>query len=244
VITALASAGIVLLVAVLKGAIGFGFPTVATPVLALFLDMKTVIPILVLPNLAMDGVQARRAGSLTVVVRRLGVLVIFGGIGMVLGTRLFVRLPSQQLTLMLGAILVLFVVLNATRVSPRVPPRWEPWLSPPVGFAVGIIGGITNVPGTPLVMYFYALGMEKPEFVGSVAVTFIAYKLVQLVALVSYGAFPWRLVVPSLGLTAVALAGFAAGLRIQDRLDQKTFNRGVLGFLAGLGVWLVYRATR
>jgi hypothetical protein len=90
VITALASA-VVLLVAVLKGAIGFGFPTVATPVLALFLDVKTVIPLLVLPNLAMDTVQARRGGSLA---------------------------------LILGAVVMLFVVLNATRVSPRVSPRW------------------------------------------------------------------------------------------------------------------------
>jgi uncharacterized membrane protein YfcA len=92
-------------------------------------------------------------------------------------------------------------------------------------------------------MYFYALGMEKPEFVRSVAFTFISYRLVQLVALVYYGAFPWRLVLPSLGLTVVGLAGFAAGLRIQDRLDQKTFNRAVLVLLTGLGAWLVYRAA-
>jgi uncharacterized membrane protein YfcA len=45
-------------------------------------------------------------------------------------------------------------------------------------------------------------------------------------------------------LIAVALGGFAVGLRVQDRLDQRTFNRAVLVFLAVLGVWLLVRALR
>jgi len=32
------------------------------------------------------------------------------------------------------------------------------------GFVAGVVGGITNVPGTPLAMYFYALGMSKTDF--------------------------------------------------------------------------------
>jgi hypothetical protein len=31
-------------------------------------------------------------------------------------------------------------------------------------------------------------------------------------------------------------------LKLQDRLDQRSFSRVVLGFLAALGVWLVARA--
>jgi len=57
-----------------------------------------------------------------------------------------------------------------------------------------------------------------------------------------YGLFSWALLRWSLLLTVVALAGFAIGLRVQDRLDQRTFNRAVLAFLALLGGWLVWRA--
>jgi uncharacterized membrane protein YfcA len=46
----------------------------------------------------------------------------------------------------------------------------------------------------------------------------------------------------SLALTAVGLAGFAVGLRVQDRLEQRSFNRAVLGFLAALGAWLLIRS--
>jgi uncharacterized protein len=107
-----------------------------------------------------------------------------------------------------------------------------------------VVGGLTNVQGTPLIIYFYALGMEKREFIRSVALSFIVYKSVQLGALAWYGAFTARTVLPTFGLTAAALAGFSVGLAIQDRLEQRTFNRAVLGFLAVLGLWLVVRAAR
>ena len=55
-------------------------------------------------------------------------------------------------------------------------------------------------------------------------------------------ALPWSLLWPSLALTAVGLAGFAVGLRVQDRLDQRGFNRAVLAFLALLGAWLLIRS--
>jgi len=99
------------------------------------------------------------------------------------------------------------------------------------------------VPGTPLVLYFYALGLPKRDFVRCVAVTFIAYKLVQLAALIWYGAFPLSLLPAALGVTLVALVSFVIGLRVQDRLDQTTFNRAVLAFLGVLGLWLTIRAT-
>ena len=63
------------------------------------------------------------------------------------------------------------------------------------------------------------------------------YKLVQLGAVAWYGLL-WL----SVPLTAVALVGFAVGLRVQDRLDQRSFNRAVLIFLGVLGAWLLVRS--
>ena len=84
--------------------------------------------------------------------------------------------------------------------------------------------------------------MDKKEFVRSIAFTFLVVKTVQLVTLVWYGLLGWHLVLGSLGLAAVGLAGFGLGLKLQDKLDQRAFNRAVLVFLAVLGVWLVVRA--
>ena len=127
-------------------------------------------------------------------------------------------------------------------MSPRVAPSWERWLAAPVGLVAGVVGGVTNVPSLPLILYFYALGMEKDEFVRSIAVTFLAYKLVQLVSLVAVGLLDGRRFGASLALAAVGVGAFALGLRVQDRLDARAFNRVVLVFLGAIGVWLMIRA--
>ena len=240
---ALFSAVAVLVSAIVKGAIGFGFPTLSTPLLALVIDVKVAVAVLILPNIVMDSVQVARRGGVVDTARRLWVVIVFGMIGTVIGTWLLVLMPARLVTLTLGVFVVLFVVLNATPFSPRVPAHWERWLSAPAGLIAGIVGGVTNVPGTALVVYFYALGMEKHEFVRSIALSFVIYKIVQLATLAWYGIMTWRLVPATLGLTVAALAGFAMGLRIQDRLDQAMFNRAVLVFLAALGIWLTIRAV-
>jgi hypothetical protein len=165
-----------------------------------------------------------------------------GAVGVVLGTRVLTLLSPRAATLTLGAFVLCFVALHATGLSPKVPAHWEPWLSPPAGFVAGVIGGVTNAPATALVLYFHAIGLSKHDFVSAVAFTFFFYKLVQLGAVAWYGLLPWSLLGASLALTAVGLAAFAAGLRVQDRLDQQSFNRAVLVFLALLGAWLLVRS--
>jgi uncharacterized protein len=241
-VSAVASAVVVLLAAVVKGAIGFGFPTLGTPLLALFVDVKAAVVVLILPNIVMDAIQASRRGDLVVTARRFALLVGCGAFGTVVGTRLLAVLSARTATLLLGATVVGFVLLNATRWSPRVPAGTARWLDAPVGFAAGVIGGVTNVPGTPLVLYFYALGLGKREFVSAVAFTFVLYKLVQLGAVTWYRLMSLELLGWSALLTAAALGGFAVGLRVQDRMEPRVFNRAVLGFLAVLGVWLVARS--
>ena len=204
-------------------------------------DVKTAVAALVIPNLVMDGLQLRRQGPLGATPRRLAPLLVFTMLGTIVGTKLLVVLSGRTATLILGAFVLGFVALDLARFSPRVPAGWERLLAPPVGLAAGVMGGITNAPGTALALYFVALGMDKREFVRSIAFTFLVVKAVQLASLGWYGLLGWPLVLGSLGLTAAGLAGFGLGVRVQDRLDQRAFNRGVLVFLATLGAWLVVR---
>jgi uncharacterized membrane protein YfcA len=204
-------------------------------------DVKTAVAVLVIPNLVMDALQLRRQGPIGDAPRRLAPLLVFTILGTIIGTKLLVALPARTVTLILGIFVLGFVALDLMRLAPRVPPGWERRLAPPVGLVSGIMGGITNAPGTALALYFVALGMDKREFVRSIAFTFLVVKSVQLATLGWYGLFGWHLVLSTLGLTVAALVGFGLGVRLQDRLDQRAFNRAVLVFLAALGLWLVVR---
>jgi uncharacterized membrane protein YfcA len=208
------------------------------------MDVRVAVPVLIIPNIVMDGIQAARWGGWLGIVRRMAVLLAFGVVGMFLGTRLLVVLPARVAVLAIGVVVLTFVAVNLTRRPPRIPPEWTPWLAPPLGLVAGVLGGVANIPGLPLVIYFYSLRMPKAEFVQSVAVVFVCYKLIQLAAVTWHGLMTWPLVGGSLGLTAVGLGAFRLGLAVQDRLAPAAFNRLVLAFLALLGLGLVGRAVR
>lgn len=234
-------AAVVLLAAFVKGSIGFGFPSLATPLLSLVVDVRTAVVVLILPNIVMDTIQFVRRGAPLTTMRRFITLLGAGAVGTILGTRLLTLLSPRAATFTLGVFVLIFVTLNATGLAPRVPGHWEAWLSPLAGLVAGVVGGVTNAPATPLVLYFHGLGLAKHDFISAVAFTFIFYKLVQLGAVSWYGLLPWPLLWVSIALTSVALLGFAVGLKLQDRLDQRAFNRAVLVFLGVLGAWLVLR---
>jgi uncharacterized membrane protein YfcA len=239
--TLVAAALAVLAAAFVKGAVSFGFPLVATPLLTLAVGVKTAVAVSIIPNIVMDSAQLVRRGHALATVRRMLPLIVFSMIGMWVGTLLLVVMPARIATLVLGVFVLLFAAVNASGLAPRVPPHWEPWLSPPVGLVAGVLGGLTNVPGTPMVLYFVALGLDKYDFVRAVAVTFIVVKVVQLVAVAWYGLFDAWLLVVSLGFTIVALAGFAVGARLQDWIPARTFHWAVLGFLVLIGAWLIFK---
>ena len=87
-----------------KGTAGLGFPTLATPLLSLAVDVKTAVVLLILPNIVMDGLQFARRGAPTATIRRLLPLLVGGAVGTVIGTRLLVVLPTRAVLLLLGAL--------------------------------------------------------------------------------------------------------------------------------------------
>jgi hypothetical protein len=226
----------------IKGAIAFGFPLVVTPLLALLVDVKTGVALSILPNIVMDGIQLGRRGEMLATARRVAVLLASGFVGTVVGTRSLAVMPAGVALAILGVVVLGFVGLNASRFTVRVPAGWERWLGPPVGLAAGFLGGVTNVPGTLLVVYFSALGMDKQEFVRSVALCFMTYKLIQLGAVGYYGLLTWPLLGASVALTVVGLGAFWLGLRVQDAMPERVFNRAVMVFLALLGLSLLARS--
>ncbi len=233
---------VVPLAAFIKGVISFGFPIVATPLFALVMDVKTAVVVLILPNIPMDGILALRSPGLMATLRRHALLYAFGVVGVVVGTRFLVLLPPRTVTLILGAFVLAFVALRLSRFSFTVAPALERKLSPWIGLISGVVGGITNVPGQPLIPYLYALGMDKAEFVRSVAVSLFVYKVIQLAAVIQAGLMTGFIFRLSLLALVLALGGFWLGLKIQDRVDAVVFNRLVLGFLTLAGVGLIVRS--
>jgi uncharacterized membrane protein YfcA len=230
--------------AFVKGAIGFGFPLIATPLLALATDVRTAVAALIVPNIVMDSVQVVRTPGIAAATRRHAPLILTGIVGTVIGTWLLAAVSTPGLFLTLGATVLVFVMLSATRPAWRLPARAERPLAPLIGLVAGVLGGLSNSPGVVLTPYLYAIGLPKAEFVRTISGAFLVFKLTQLGAVWHVGLLDRAVLVLTGVASVVSLAGFRLGLRVQDRVPQATFNRAVLIMLTVVAVAMLARGLR
>ena len=225
-----------------KGTSGMGFPLIATPMVALLLDIRVAITILILPNIVMDAAQVFRGGFPYAVLRRFGWFFLLTVIGVFLGTKALVTLPLWALNLALGVMVLVFVISNWLSVDFTISPRLEKMLNPPAGFICGFINGLTNAGGPALAIYLYSLRLEKREFIRSIATMFIVTKLSQLAAVSAWDLFNRATLALSVEVTLFILLGFYAGLKTQDRINKENFSRWLLLLLFIIGATLIVRA--
>lgn len=236
--------GAFLLASFVKGTTGMGFPLIATPMVALLVDIKTTYALLVLPNIVMDTIQLARGDLPWDLWRRLWPLLLTTALGVFLGTRILLSVPEGWIYLALASMVFLYLASTRLRTSHRIPPQWESRLAPVVGLAGGILTGVTNVIGPLTALYLLALDFEKRDFVKAVASIFLVAKLSQLLAISRWGLYTGEIVRWSAGLTVVALLSFWVGIRAQDRVAQTTFTRILHAILLGTGLVFAYRGLR
>ena len=241
-LTTIVVAGSLLLAAYVKGTTGMGFPLIATPTVALLLDIRTAITILIIPNIVMDATQIFRGTFSPALFRRFFWLLVLTVAGVFLGTKVLVTLPIWVLNLTLGLMVLVFVFSNFFRFDWEIPPQMEGMVSPFAGLVGGFLNGMTNAAGPALAIYLYGLKLAKTEFVKSIATIFIVTKVSQLVAVSTWNLFTFSTLSLSLVVTLFCLIGFYAGLKTQDRVNQRTFNRGLLTLLFVIGATLVVRS--
>lgn len=240
--TTILVAGSLLLAAYVKGTTGMGFPLIATPMVALLLDIRIAITILIIPNIVMDITQIFRGTFSPSLFRRFAWLLVLTIAGVFLGTMVLVTLPLWLLNLSLGVMVLVFVASTLFRFEFYITPQKEKLFSPIAGFVSGFLNGMTNAAGPALAIYLYSLKLAKTEFVKSIATIFIVTKVSQLIAVSTWNLFTPSILRLSLLVTLFCLAGFYAGLKTQDRVNQRNFNRGLLALLSVIGVVLMVRS--
>ncbi len=228
--------------AFVKGVTGMAFPVFATPLVALLTDIRTAIVVLLAPNILMDTVLIVRRRFPLDHLRRLWTLLAAGTVGVFVGTYLLVSVPVRLVNLVVGALVLVFVAQNLWAKAVALPARWEPVASPAVGFLAGLLNGVSNMLSPIMAIYLVSLQLAKFDFVKSISLAFFAFKLTQVAAVWSWHLFtPGRLWL-SAAATAFAFAGFGVGLRLQDRINQRTFHRVILALLTLFGIMLLAKA--
>jgi uncharacterized membrane protein YfcA len=228
----------VLLAAVFLGAIvqgfsGFAFSAVAGAILLQFQPSATAIPLLMLCSLIIQAfvlVRLRKSiswsGSLPYIAG--------GAAGVLVATAAFDAIEPCVLRIGFGCFLVLYASWTLLRPRAVAAPRRRGLLScTAVGFAGGMVGGFTAMPGTVLAMWCDTRAMSKMEQRGVVQ-PFIATMQVLALACMFLSVDIGRhatlggellIALPAL------LLGALVGLHLFKKVDEAAFRKVVCALL-------------
>ena len=238
---------VVLIAGLLQGALGFGFPFVATPLIALMSDMRTAIVLVLLPTLATICVALFTSGPLRATLARFWMMPLYMILGSAAGTWVFVSAPDAPYTLVLALLTLFYLSLDHLgRAEWAVVKRNERAFAPLSGITAGIFEGTANVAAPPLIILYLSLSLTPAMLVQALNICFLAGKTTQFTVLTLRGGVGMDEWLATLPLVAIGVAGSIVGVRIRNRIDAQAFRVWVKRalFVIALGLLAQYAWSR
>jgi uncharacterized protein len=231
----------VVLGGLVKGTISVGLPLVVIPLMSLVIPSPQAIGLMVMPVLLSNIWQAYDSGLIVASIKRFAPLLITQTIASIITVKLTLSLSIKQLDTMLAGAVILAVVFMVFKPTLSINAKRESWTSALLGFASGILGGVSTLTGPVTITYLMALNLKKNEFVSAISIIYF-FGAVPL-----YGAMFWfdRIGLRDLGFSTLALlpmfVGLALGKRLRGKLDEEVFRKLLLAFLVLVAIVLLFK---
>ncbi len=234
---------IILLSGLVHGTLGLGFPMVATPLLAIMMDIRLAILVTLLPTMAVNIASITSSKSSLANTRVFMPLVGFALVGSVLGSGLLAVVDPAPFRLLLAGLIVLYLMDNL-RLSRQ-------WLEANsllamllFGLAAGFSAGTTNVMVAVLLIYFLSLQTQRDTMVPALNACFLVGKLSQIVVLALAGLVGLQLVLETAPLALAAVAALLYGQRLGKRIETRIYLNFLRKLLLLLAIILLYQFVR
>lgn len=207
----------------IHGALGLGFPMVATPIIAVFLDVKTAIFITLLPTAAVNVASVLTAKNVIATVIKYRVLMLASLFGAVTGSIVLTATSPDPYRLLLAFLIVVFLLMDHLDFRLKV----KPGISMMVlfGCIAGFAGGTTNVMVAVLIIYFMSVSTERRETVPAMNLCFLAGKSSQIVVFLAVGAVSLQWLIYTLPLAALSFVSLKVGQRSGERIAAERYRR-------------------
>jgi len=230
----------VFLGAIVQGFSGFAFSAVAGAILLQVEAPGFAIPMLMICSLLIQGYILLRLRASISLAASLP-YVVGGAGGVVLATLLFDRIDPQLFRQLFGAFLMLYALSTVLRPhSALLALKRRPVSNTAVGFAGGIVGGLTAMPGAVLVIWCDAHAMPRAAQRAIVQPFIAAMQGVALGSLVLKAPAMPAALLPHLPLAVPALlAGSTLGLFLFGKVSDVGFRRAISALLFFSGVALL-----
>ncbi len=224
--------------ALAHGTLGFGFPLISTPVIALVADMQTAVLITVLPNLAVNFISIARGGQWRESLGRYWIMALWVLLGTLVGTRVLLSVNPVPLKLLLALMIAIYLLQDRIKMLDWTIIGRHPRISGMfLGVLAGLLSGAVNVALPPLVIYFMALGVGPLAMTQILNLCFLVGKSAQAAAFAVAGHFDSEVLWLSVPLALLSVLVVLLGMRLQRGIQPEAYRRlvflslGVIAFL-------------
>ncbi|PKO73868.1 MAG: sulfite exporter TauE/SafE family protein [Betaproteobacteria bacterium HGW-Betaproteobacteria-17] len=172
-----ATAAILLAAYFIRGITGFGSGLISVPLLALFLPLKFVVPLILLldftASIVIGGFNFKRVKW-----DEVGVLIPFGIVGVILGTSLLVNLPPGPMLIALAGFVFVFAMRSLLNLhgDKLISRGW----AVPASLTGGTVGALFGTGGPPYVIYLSHRIRDKSELRATFSALFFTEGLTRI----------------------------------------------------------------
>jgi len=229
---------IVLMGHFIKGFSGFASALFAIPLLALFLDIKFVVPVFLLFDFIAGVI-------LTIQNRRLiawrSAFLLFSGlaIGTAVGTYFLVSFGNEELKRVFGIVIILFALKMLIRDNENIRKEISKVWAPLSGFVGGCTGGMFGLNGPPLVLYLTHRLRDKQIFRATLYGIFFVDACYRLILYSANRLITTEVIKFALCVTPFLLIGLFLGSKLHAKINENVFRRVIASILVATGVLLV-----
>lgn len=226
------------LAATISGAVGFGGALLLLPILTNALGAKTAVPVLTITQLI--GNLSRVWFGRTQIAWQPVRMFLLGALPCaLLGSALFVSLPSELIARGIGVLLLLIVALRQTGRTSFLTSQRGLLAG---GATTGFLSGVAGSAGPLGAALFLGLELPAVAYIASEAVTASAMHLTKIVVYQRYALVGLTEISLGVVLGSAMVLGAWTGKRIIERLPATTFRRVVELLLVLSALQLIFVA--
>ena len=216
------AAVIILLASFVRGASGFGYALIATPLLTFIFDAKSVVVMNIIlgsaTNILVLFYMRRYIDFKRVLLINLGSV-----LGVPAGAYLLSRLDPSTIKLAIAVLVIPFSLILLLGYSHRF--KRDSLGCGVAGFMGGMLATSTSLGGPPVVLFLLNQGLAPERFVGTLAAFFMFTSIISIGAFASMGMITTDLLTRIAILFPALFLGSYAGIKVLPKINVTLFKR-------------------
>jgi len=231
-LTLILISSIFFLAGIVQGISGFGSALIAMPLLTLFIDVKTAVPLCILHSVLMTSYLSLKMKS-HLEKKKILPLLLGSLPGIYFGVTFLKNVDSDVIKLLLGILIVAYSMYSYfLRPQPKTLHKAWAYIA---GFGTGFIGSAFSAGGPPTIIYTTLTGWSKDYIKATLTGFFLISAIITAVVHAATGLTTALVIKYFLISSAFVLIGVYAGTKLYNRVSTEVYIKVILILLVILG---------